>query len=185
MWHFVPKYAILRVTIGLLTKGAIMKRSPEATTANSIPQTPLEPTGVPQLDLVLGGGLPKGALSIILGPPGSGKTTLVSQIAFAAGRRGQRVLLLTALSEPTGKLLDHLRSFRFFEPNLIGDTIQVFSLQQFLQQGFSATAQEIFAAARQTNANFVVIDGFQGVRELESNTASRQLLYDLGTRLSV
>jgi circadian clock protein KaiC len=162
-----------------------MKRSSEATSAGPNSQTPLEPTGVPQLDLVLGGGLPRGALSIILGPPGSGKTTLVSQIAFAAARRGQRVLFLTALSEPTGKLLDHLRAFRFFDPNLIGDTIQVFSLQQFVQQGFSAMAQEIYAAARQADASFVIIDGFQGIRELESSTATRQLLYDLGTRLSV
>ncbi len=162
-----------------------MKRSPTAPPAAPIPQAPLDPTGIPQLDPVLGGGLPRGALSIVLGPPGSGKTTLVSQIAFAAARRGQRVLLLTALSEPASKLLDHLRSFRFFDLNLIGDTIQVFSLQQFLQQGLSATAQEIFAAARQTDASFVVIDGFQGIRELESDISTRHLLYDLGTRLSV
>src|SRR5437879_1520868 len=96
------------------------------------PQGSLEPTEVPQLDLILGGGLPQGALVIILGPPGSGKTTLTSQIAFAAARRGQHALFLTALSESTTKLLDHLRSYRFFAPDLLGSALQVFSLQQFL-----------------------------------------------------
>jgi circadian clock protein KaiC len=149
-------------------------------------QTALEPTGVPQLDLILGGGLPRGSLAIILGPPGSGKTTLASQIAFAAAYRGQQVLILTALSEPTTKLLEHLQAYRFFNPDMVGSKVQIFSLQQFLPQGRAATSQEIVAAVRQTKANLVVLDGFQGIRVLEPNiTATRQLLYDLGTRLSL
>lgn len=146
----------------------------------------LEPTGVLQLDLVLAGGLPRGALVIILGPPGSGKTTLASQIAFAAARRGQRALFLTALSEPTTKLLQHLQSYRFFDRELIGNAVQVFSLQQFLSQGAATTGQEIVAAVRQTQANLVVLDGFQAMRDLEPDVvASRQMLYNLGTRLSL
>jgi circadian clock protein KaiC len=146
----------------------------------------LETTGVPQLDHVLGGGLPRGALIILLGPSGSGKTTLASQIIFAAARRGQRGLFLTALSEPTTKLLEHLRGYRFFDRELIGDAVQVFSIQQFLSQGASTTVQEIVAAVRQTQANLVVLDGFQAMRDLETNMeASRQLLYNMGTLLSL
>ena len=74
-----------------------------------------DPTGVPNLDLVLGGGVPRGGLVLIMGVPGSGKTTLASQMAFAAARAGKKVLMLTALSEPTSKLLAHLASFNFFE----------------------------------------------------------------------
>ena len=146
----------------------------------------LEPTDVPQLDLVLGGGLPRGGLIILLGPPGSGKTTLASQMAFAAARRGRRTLFLTALSEPTTKLLEHLQGYRFFDRDLIGSTVQVFSLQQFLSRGTARTGQEIVAAVRQTKANVVILDGFQTVRDFEPDVAtSRQLLYNLGTRLSL
>ncbi|WP_201375765.1 ATPase domain-containing protein [Ktedonobacter robiniae] len=148
--------------------------------------TMIEATGVPQLDTVLGGGLPKGSLAIILGSPGSGKTTLASQIAFAAAKRGQKALLLTALSEPTTKLLGHLQSYNFFAPELVGNEVQIFSIQQFLTQGKPPAAQDIVAAVRQTRANLVVLDGFQAIRALEPDfITSRQLLYDLGARLSL
>lgn len=130
-------------------------------------QLGFEMTGVPQLDLVLGGGLPRGALSIIVGPPGSGKTTLASQIAFAVARRGLRVMILTALSEPITSLLAHLSSYTFFDASLIGSTVQLYSLQQFLPQGVAATTQEILAAVRQTNAHMVILDGFQSIRSME------------------
>ncbi|MBA2332456.1 MAG: circadian clock protein KaiC, partial [Actinobacteria bacterium] len=41
-------------------------------------------TGVPELDLVLGGGLLPGSLVVIAGGPGTGKTILAEQISFAA-----------------------------------------------------------------------------------------------------
>jgi circadian clock protein KaiC len=79
-----------------------------------------------------------------------------------------------------------LRSYRFFNADLIGDHVQIFSLQQFLSQGLSVASQEIVAAARQTKANMVVLDGFQTMHDLETNLeASRQLLYHLGTILSL
>ena len=39
-------------------------------------------TGVPNLDRVLGGGLRRGSLTMVIGAPGNGKTILAQQIAF-------------------------------------------------------------------------------------------------------
>ncbi|MGH2482531.1 MAG: RAD55 family ATPase, partial [Ktedonobacteraceae bacterium] len=145
-----------------------------------------DPTGVPQLDLVLGGGLPRGSLIAVFGPPGSGKTTLVCQIAFAAASRGQHVLLLTALAETTHKLVQHLQGFRFYDPNLLGHNLQVFSMQQFLEQDVNTAIQEIVQAVSREQARLVIIDGFQVLRDLSASTAAtRQQLYILGTRLSL
>lgn len=147
---------------------------------------PLDPTGVPHLDDVLGGGLPRGALVIVAGPPGSGKTTLANQMAFAAAERGRRVLVLSALSEPTNKLLDHLRGFHFFNQELIGDPLQFLSLEYFLSQGLEATSSGLLATAKAARADFVVLDGFRGVRGVDPDPQrARQFLYDVGTRLSL
>ena len=165
-----------------------MRSSPPTAAASGPPDAAhlLEPTGVPGLDLVLGGGLPRGALAIILGPPGSGKTSLACQIAFAAAGRGQQALLLTALSEPPTKLLAHLGSYRFFVPDFIAERIQVYTAQQFFPQGEATPIQQIASDVRKTGASWVILDGFQGLREQEPDSQrARQLLYSLGTQLSL
>lgn len=146
----------------------------------------MDPSGVPNLDQVLGGGIPRGALVIVVGPPGSGKTTLANQMAFSAARSGRRAVVMTALSEPTTKLIAHLRSFRFYDDELVGESMQFLSLQQFLSGGLEATADELVSAVRHAHAGFVVLDGFRGVRGVDLDPqAARQFLYDVGTTLSV
>jgi circadian clock protein KaiC len=145
-----------------------------------------DPTGVPNLDMVMGGGIPRGALVIIVGPPGSGKTTLANHMAFEAARRGRRTMVLTALSEPTSKLIAHLSSFRFFDEDLVGETIEFLSLQQFLSGGLETTGDQLVAEAKRRRAGFVVLDGFRGVRGASGDPQqARQFLYDVGTTLSV
>jgi circadian clock protein KaiC len=147
---------------------------------------PLDPTGVPNLDLVLGGGLVRGTLAIFVGPPGCGKTTLAMQLAFAAAQQGRRVLILTALSEPTSKLLSHLRGYEFFDPKLLGNGVQVLSLQRFLPTGLASTASEVIALARDVGASMVVLDGLSGIRPTGVDPQAGCLfLFDVGTTLSL
>jgi circadian clock protein KaiC len=144
-----------------------------------------EPTGVPNLDLVIGGGLPRGALVLILGLPGSGKTTLASQIALTVAKSGKTALILTALSESTGKLIQHLRSYRFFDHDLIGGPVQFLSMQQMLPQGLSAVSAAVIAEVRRVKADYVLLDGFRGLRSVDfESLAARQFLYDVGTTLN-
>lgn len=50
-------------------------------------------SGVRELDQQLGGGLPYGTSTLIIGPAGVGKSTLAVQYAFAAAQRGERAAL--------------------------------------------------------------------------------------------
>ncbi len=57
---------------------------------------PRRPTGVPELDRVLGGGLVSGSVTLIGGEPGMGKSTLVLQALGAMAADGARCLLVCA-----------------------------------------------------------------------------------------
>jgi DNA repair protein RadA/Sms len=52
-------------------------------------------TGVGEFDRVLGGGLVRGAVVLVAGEPGIGKSTLLLDVAARAARQGQRVLYIS------------------------------------------------------------------------------------------
>ncbi|HXE56093.1 MAG TPA: ATPase domain-containing protein [Tepidisphaeraceae bacterium] len=51
------------------------------------------PTGNPALDRLLGGGLPTGSSTLLIGPAGIGKSSVALQVALAAAGRGERAAL--------------------------------------------------------------------------------------------
>ena len=53
------------------------------------------PTGVPELDRVLGGGLVPASLVLVAGEPGVGKSTLLLSVLGAVSRAGRRAVLVT------------------------------------------------------------------------------------------
>lgn len=53
------------------------------------------PTGIGELDRVLGGGLVPGGVILLAGSPGSGKSTLSNSMAFALAEKGKRVLIVS------------------------------------------------------------------------------------------
>jgi circadian clock protein KaiC len=50
-------------------------------------------SGVAQLDALLGGGIEAGSSTLIVGPPGTGKSSLAAQFVAAAANRGQRAAM--------------------------------------------------------------------------------------------
>src|SRR5262245_31406090 len=56
----------------------------------------VRPTGIGELDRVLGGGLVPGSVSLLGGEPGIGKSTLLTQVTAAVARSGGRALYVSA-----------------------------------------------------------------------------------------
>jgi len=75
------------------------------------------PTGIGELDRVLGGGLVPGSVILLAGEPGVGKSTLLLAVAAASARAGRRALVVTGeestaqvrlRAERTGAVADEL-----------------------------------------------------------------------------
>jgi circadian clock protein KaiC len=85
-------------------------------------------SGISGLDHILGGGFPAGALYLIQGDPGLGKTTLALEFLLAGARRGESCLYVT-FSETHDELFAVARSHGWEL-----DGINVFDLSNFAQQ---------------------------------------------------
>src|SRR5215471_4373293 len=91
--------------------------------SHTAPLPPRVPTGLAGLDLILGGGLFKGGVYIVMGRPGTGKTIFGNQLAFHHLRGGGRAVYCTLLSETHGRLLAFLQTMSFVDGAAIGDAI--------------------------------------------------------------
>ena len=81
-------------------------------------------TGVPGLDDILSGGFAKGALFLVEGTPGTGKTTLVLRFLMEGAGHGERSLYIT-LSETRDELLRGAASHGW----TLDSDIEIFELQ--------------------------------------------------------
>jgi circadian clock protein KaiC len=63
------------------------------------------PSGIHALDALLGGGIDRGTSTLLIGPPGSGKSTIALQYAHAASLRGDHAAIFS-FEESQGLLFD-------------------------------------------------------------------------------
>lgn len=124
-------------------------------------EAPQLPTGVPGLDCILDGGLERPSLAAIVGSPGAGKTLLASQILFNAARQGLKTIIFTSFSEGNEQYIHHMRSLRFFDPSLLGERVQIFSLNSILNNAEDTPAATVAKTIIATGAKLVLLDGFQ------------------------
>ena len=132
----------------------------DQTNATGSAAVPPATTGVPGLDPVLGGGLLVGTLVLVVGPPGTGKTTLGNQVAFHHASRGGTALFATVLAEPHERMLPRLRSFAFFDQELAGTRVHYLSLLDALERGgLDGVAAAVGRELRERGATMLVLDG--------------------------
>lgn len=128
-------------------------------------------SGIIGFDEVLGGGFPRHSLYLIQGLAGSGKTTLACQIGFDHAAKGSKVLILTLIAETHGKMLNHLSNFSFFDEQLIGQNILMFSgYNELVKGGLDGLLQLITGTLSKHNADILIIDGFRSVRDSSPTT---------------
>ena len=102
------------------------------------------PSGVSKLDDILGGGWPEYSFNLIVGEPGSGKTTLAHQFMFANASAERPAVYFTMLGEPTLKMLRYQQQFTFFDQANLDGSIRFVNLSQLvLEQDLGSVQDEI------------------------------------------
>ncbi len=118
------------------------------------------PTGIPGLDTIVGGGLPRGGIYLVVGEPGRGKTVLASQICFEHVRAGGRAVFATLLVESHARLLLNLGSMRFFDPEVVGRALVFVSgFRTLEEEGIKGLLTMLRRQVREHDATLLVLDG--------------------------
>jgi circadian clock protein KaiC len=154
----------------------------------------LVPTGIPNLNEILGGGIPLYSVNIIAGPSGSGKTILTQQILFhnclkrsdEPGSGDVRGIFFTTLSEPAFKMIRYQQQFEYFDLERLNENIFYVDIGQILREkGLDEVLQAISQHVEEREARFIAVDSFKAIHDLAgSRPEVRRFGYDLAVGLA-
>jgi circadian clock protein KaiC len=118
-------------------------------------------TGVPGLDVLMGGGVPRGDALMLAGPSGTGKSTFGMMFA-AEGLRNGESLVVAAFEEYPEAYLERLRAFDIDPDRMILENRLRVTYMRPLDLSVDETLAEILVSVHETNATRVVIDSLTG-----------------------
>jgi circadian clock protein KaiC len=146
----------------------------------------LVPTGVPNLDAILGGGIPLYSVNIIAGPSGSGKTILTQQIMFHNCRDNVRGIFFTTLSEPAFKMIRYQQQFDYFDLDRLNENLFYVDIGQVLRdRGLDEALKVISQHVEEREASFIAVDSFKAIHDLAgTRPEARRFGYDLAVGLA-
>jgi len=119
------------------------------------------PSGSPELDALLGGGLPSGTSLLVTGPAGTGKSVLATQYACAAASRGERVLFLL-FDERLGTFTLRAEGLGMELGEMIDDGRLTLRQIEPTELSPGEFAHEVVRAVEEDGVQVVVIDSING-----------------------
>jgi len=143
------------------------------------------PSGIPGLDEAITGGFPSPSVLLLIGEPGTGKTTFAMQSLFHGAKNGETVVYMTGVSEPVFMIKKFMSNFSFYDGSLIENSkIQFWDLGSSIQtMGTKKALDAITDIVRETKASRVIIDPLPLSQLFSSIADYRKYLYDFLTAL--
>lgn len=142
-------------------------------------------TGNEAVDQILGGGFPAQAIHILMGQPGTGKTILAEQLAFANAGGDRPALYLTTLSEPLAKFITYLQEYSFADVSRIGTDVLCESIGEEIAREPEKMGEQILRRIQECRPRIIIIDSFKATADLMPDLATwRRTLFDVAGILS-
>jgi len=138
-------------------------------------------TGVFGLDTLLRGGLVRGAIYLVMGRPGTGKTTLGNQLCFSHVKQGGRAAYMTLLAESHAAMLKNLHTMSFFDPDVINNGLSYVGAYRALRdEKLRGLLDMVRRVILDEKASLLVIDGISPARALaENDVALKEFVVEL------
>ncbi|MEA2055920.1 MAG: ATPase domain-containing protein [Candidatus Thermoplasmatota archaeon] len=153
-------------------------------------------TGIEELDMQLGGGVPVGSTVLMVGSSGSGKTTFCMQALINGARMGERGVFFT-ITEPLFKLTKNMEGFDFYDKKLIeSGMVNIIDLriigerlgldtEKYTVEDASALLDILRDIAGELNVKRLVIDSITALcYRLQSKEMIRDFIFKLGSSLA-
>ena len=153
-------------------------------------------TGIEELDIQLGGGIPVGSTVLIVGSSGSGKTTLCMQYLINGANQGERGVFFT-ITEPLFKLTKNMEGFGFYNKNLIeSGMVNLIDLriiserlgldtEKYTVEDASALLDILRDIADELNVKRLIIDSITALcYRLQTKEMIRDFIFKLGSSLA-
>lgn len=153
-------------------------------------------TGIEELDIQLGGGIPTGSTVLVVGSSGSGKTTLCMQFLINGAAKGERSVFFT-ITEPLFKLTKNMEGFSFYDKKLIeSGMVNLIDLriiserlgldtEKYTVEDASALLDILRDIADELNVKRLVIDSITALcYRLQTPEMIRDFIFKLGSSLA-
>jgi circadian clock protein KaiC len=116
-----------------------------------------------------------------MGRPGTGKTTLANQLAFAHVERGGKVAYVTLLAESHATMLANLRTMSFFEEEAVNrDIAYVGAYKSLRDDGLKGLLQLLRRIMRDEQTSMLFLDGVSPARAFAaSEVALKEFIVEL------
>ncbi len=148
--------------------------------------THLLSTGIPELDAMLGGGVPSGHSLLVAGPSGAGKSILGRQFIAEGLRRGEPGVVAMFEELPDEYVAAARRMGMDLETPRKAGNLEILYLRP-LDLSVDETVHEVVAAVKRTGAKRLVIDslvGFEMALAPDFRTDFRESLYRMISALT-
>lgn len=153
-------------------------------------------TGIGELDVQLGGGVPLGSTILMVGSSGTGKTILCLQFLFNGAKMGERGIFFT-VTEPLFKLTKNIEEFEFYDKKLIeSGMVNLIDLriiserlgldtEKYTVEDASALLGTLRDIADELNVKRLVIDSITALcYRLQTPEMIRDFIFKLGSSLA-